>query len=643
MVSARDVLMGGLRSGWPLGRGLWAAVMVSPGLLWGAGCEGVGDAQPEPDRQEPGASLPALDLFAIEDPERLEVARRIEDLTFGEPVGVTAFYPNQANRLWLANAGAGAQPRSGYHAEAETEGHLGWQAFEAGNPTGCWNCHADPEHGHGGIDTEWDWAALSPFEMGVDLGEAGEGYDKPGTRSLEVRAARDDEYLYLHASWLSTTDASGRDDGEPGPNITHQTYRWDADGGAFSDRGGQRNAGSERAHPVTVEDLDDRGRFDYEERLGAMSVPAAEPVTDVFEGGESGNFNAQGCFMACHNDLRNMPGAHEPEAAEVEGTLLDGQTDMRHYTLNSRDLEGQQPDDYQVAEQLASRYADKDIQALGDSLEQGRFLDLFQVRMGRTAPMGHASGDYVYHYREGNNARVEADERFAESGRGNWRNQDPGDGVEGAGYLRYIYDPRETGFWALHEEDFASPRREGAGPLIVEPDHPRNNAIDLAEDDHLIAWDGDDYVLQKDFGPYGDAGDALGDLLDDGALIPRRVLQEAEGARSSVWAFTGWSEVGEDKGRYDVVVVRPLEPRAEDGGLITDHDLGQALEAAGMTFGFAIHDDHVGNRSHFVTFPVGLVAQGEEAAYREAVAPLYDADVEELRGRLPVIEVVDNR
>ncbi|MCG5548506.1 ethylbenzene dehydrogenase-related protein [Halorhodospira halochloris] len=642
MVCKRETKVAWLLSGRLSGRGFRvAAVISSLVLLGGTGCERTGDTQPEPDAQRPDASLLALDLFAVEDPERLEVARRIEDLSFGEPVRVTAFYPNQANRLWLANAGEGRQPSSGYHSEAETGGHQGWYAFEPGNPTGCWNCHADPDYGHGGIDSEWDWAASNPFEMGVDLSEAAADYDKPGTRELELRAARDAEYLYIHASWTSNTDASGRDRGEPGPNITHQTYRWDADEQSFGARGEQRNAGSERAEPVAAEDLPAQGRFDYEERLVAMSAPAADPVTDEFDGGESGNFNAQGCFMACHDDLRYMPGAYEPEASDVEGTLLEGQSDMRHYTLNSRDLEGQTPDDYRVAERLASRYEGRDTQALVDSLKQGRFLDLFQVRMGRSAPMGHASGDYVYHYREGNNALVEEDERFSPSGRGNWRNQDPGDGVEGD-YLRYVYDPRETGFWGLDEDEFAKLRRAGLGPLIVEPGHPRNNAIDLAEDDHLIAWDGEDYVLQKDFGPYGDAGDALGDILDDGVLIPRRVMQEAEGARSSVWAFTGWTETEAGEGRYDVVVVRPLEPRSADGGLITDHDLGKALDRAGMTFGFGIHDDHTGNRSHYVTLPVGLVAEGEEDAYLAAVASLYDTDEEGLRGRLPVIEVAGN-
>ncbi|WP_200191992.1 ethylbenzene dehydrogenase-related protein [Halorhodospira abdelmalekii] len=623
--------------------------MVLGWALAGAtGCESLSESlglsQTERDAEQTAAStpLPPLDLFAMTDPEQLRVAERLSELEFGPPMQITAFYPNQANRLWLSNAGEGAQPRSGYHEGAATAGHEGWQTFEPGSPTGCWNCHADPEYGHGGIAEEWEWAAFSPFEMDVDLNAATTDYDKPGTRSLELRAARDDDYLYIHASWLSTTDASGRGSGEPGPNITHQTYRWSADAQAFGDRGTQRNAGPERADPVSPDDLAAHGRFDYEERFVAMSAPAAQPVTDAFAGGESGNFNAHGCFMACHNDLRNMPGAHEPSADDVAGTLLEGRSDLRHYTLNSRNLEGQEPDAYQVAERLATRYAGNNTEALADSLAQGRFLDLFQVRTGRSAPMGHASADYVYHYRLGNNAHVEADERFAASGRSNWRNQDPGDGVEGDGYLRYLYDPRETGFWGLSEDDFAEQRREGAGPLIVEPGHPRNNAIDLAKDDHLIAWDGEAYILQEDFGPHGSAGDALSDVLEDGILIPRRVLQEAEGAQSRAWAFTGWSKTDDGTGRYDVVVVRPLEAKTRDGQLITDHDLGEALEEAGLTFGFGIHDDHVGNRSHYVTLPVGLVAEGSETAYLEAVASLYDTDPDGLRGRLPLIRVARN-
>ena len=601
-------------------------------------------AGPDPASLETAADAEAVDLLAAQTPEDLAAAQRAREAEYGAWLSITAFYPNQANRLWLSAGGeSGARPASGYHAGALQHGHDGHEAFEPGDPRGCWDCHQDPAYGHGGLDAAWAYGGGAPFSMGVDLAQAREDYHKARTRTLHIRAARDEDYLYLHARWPSQTDASGAGRDEPGPSITHQTYRWDAEAGAFRDRGGQRSAGPEEAGPVTAEDLGPGGRMDYEERLVAMLAPAADPVTDELGGAVSGDFNAQGCFMACHDDLRNMPGAQALDEAAVAGTLLEGESDLRHYTLNSRDLDGASPSGYRLGTELAERYAGGDTAALAESLAEGAFLDLLQVRMGRSAPMGHASSDYVYHYRAGNNALVGGEGGFAPAGRANWHNQDPGDGVPGDAHLRYIYDPRETGFWGLDPEHLAAHKRRGEGPLIIGADHPQRNAIDLAEDDHLVAWEDGAFVLQRDFGPHGDAGDRLAEVLDDGALVPRRALVEAEGARKTTRAFAQW-QPAPDGGVFDVFVARPLEPgggEADVPGAVTDHDLGAALEEAGLTLGLGVHDDHTGNRSHHVTLPVGLVAEGERRAYAEAVAERYAADPATLAERLPIIEVAE--
>ena len=614
-------------------------------LLHGCLPDNDGHGDPFPDEEDDAPAefdMSQFNLYAPGDPSDPVDDFGLDELEFGDWLEVTAFYPNQANRLWLSNDGDGVRDESGYQDDPSGGGHGGATAFATGDPTGCWNCHQDPEFDHGGISPQ---APSNPFDMSVDLVDrAGDPYSKDDTKALAVRAAKDDDYLYLHAQWESQTDASGRGEIEPGPNITHQTYRWDGEESEFDLRGEQRQAGPHEAGPVVVEDLAEEGRFDYEERFVAMSAPAHNPVTDEFDGGESGNFNAHGCFMACHDDLRNMPNAHEPEAAE---TLLEGQSDMRHYTLNSRNLDGQDVDDYDVPEELAERYEDGNTAELAESLEGGAFLDLFQARMARSAPMGHASADYIYHYREGNNALVGDEDGFADAGDNNWRNQDPDDDDEVEdGYLRYIYDPRETGFWGLDEDDRAEQKRQGAGPLIVDEDSPYYNAIDLADNDGPFEWEEgrEDYVLQEDVGEHGEDGDALSDLLDAGTLVPRRVLQDADGAQSTVRAFAHWEETSDNRGVFNVVVVRPLNPEdyGDINGQVTDPNYTEAFDEAGMTMGFGLHDDHVGNRSHFVTFPVGLVPEGSRSEYAEAVEDLYDSDAGALQEALPIIEAVRN-
>ncbi|MCG5547247.1 ethylbenzene dehydrogenase-related protein [Halorhodospira halochloris] len=404
-----------------------------------------------------------------------------------------------------------------------------------------------------------------------------------------------------------------------------------------------------------------------------MNAPAHEPVRD----GIGGNFNAQGCFMACHDDLRNMPEdlekVHDWFNENDDHFLVNdmGRGDMRHYILNSK-MDGgdnwivdEDPDwnhesfgeDFGGYDEEFGDYVDE---VMKPQLEEGAYLDLWQARMGRSVPMGHASADYVFHYRRHNNDDIGGEGDWASSGDQNWGNQHGEDDwpedfddreAADAGFFPYIYDYRKTGYWAINEDELAAKMRQGQGPLITEGDS--KNAIALY-DTELFEWDGDDFELQRDIGYGGDVweeGDTLaGDILEEGDLLPRRVLSEAEGARSVVKAFAHWTpKASGNGGRYDVVFVRDLEV---DGDLTTDHDfswLGDDDHSdSAQTLAFAIFDDHTGNRSHHVTMPLGLVGDGhQETDAEQAYIDILDEQDNDLGlevgDNVPVIEARDNR
>ena len=573
------------------------------------------------ERLEPAPDpVPAFNLLAVTDADSLNVAELASTVDFGDWTDITAFYPNQATYQWVDGGSDGTAYSQGVH-------------FGAGdNPMAdsrpCLDCHADG----------------SPSSLSEPDLNTGTGFDKGATKTVQARAAFDAERFYLHVRWDSETDAQGQDadNKEAGPTIAHQTFRWNGD--AFTDSGIGKESDPE-GNPIPPGGYDGLGenvRFNYEDRFAVMSVPAAQNLTDAL----GASFNAHGCFMACHDDLRNMPRDAGDEwevggfeADPIVGDAGMGRSDMRHYILNSRDTNGGNTQQlYSLDWPGDPADIDEYIQNhLGPDVLAGDYLDLWQGRMGRSVPMGHASADYVYHYRRNNNQEVQdfADENYAASGRANWFDNRPGDWDDPAGeagFVRYIYDPDVTGFWALREENLAQHFRAFEGPLITEGED--TNAIDLADTD-LFEWDGaqQDFVLQFDRGGH-ESGALLGaDILAEGDLIPRRALRLATGARSTVRAFAAWEENvvdgTETRGTYNMVFVRDLVSTV-DGDLVTDHDFD--LEG-GQTMAFGVFDDHSSNRGHHVTFPVGVVRQGQASTF------LGQAFVDD---STPVIEAAEN-
>ncbi|MDT8449890.1 MAG: ethylbenzene dehydrogenase-related protein [Wenzhouxiangellaceae bacterium] len=533
----------------------------------------------ECESREPGADDAAarFNVLAISDPAVISIAEEALDLTFGPWTNATSFYPNQASYEWIGGRNVART--------APLSGHFGGEVLS--NGPACVECHQNyvPE-------------TLSPPDVGETVDP---GFDKPRSLDFQARAAYTAQRLFLQLRYTSNTDALGRfaNAKQPGPAITHQTYRFD--GVEFRDRGIPKESGPDGTLSATYSTLGNR-RFNYEDRVAAMMVPAALDLTDP----NGARFNRAGCFVACHDDLRNMPSAEEAESMVGADPILGdaglGESDIRHYILNSRS-------GVNALDQLftfsfdATSLSDYVSDELLPALEAGEFIDLWQARVARSVPMGFATDDYIAHYRRGNNAEVSGTNGFATAGDDTFFSQNPD--PDRGNLMPYIYDPEVTGFWAIPESQLAAFMRgdflkKRGGPMISEG--PEKNVINL-ENDGIFAWNeaAGDYELMVNHGGEA-AGTFLKDILNPGDLIPRRVLVQPNGARSALMVLASW----EESGQYYVTFVRDLSS-AFEGQKTTSHDIDLQ---DGMTIGFGIFDDNSSNRSHYVTFPLGLVAQG---------------------------------
>jgi hypothetical protein len=336
---------------------------------------------------------------------------------------------------------------------------------------------------------------------------------KVGYKDIRVRAAYDATHFYLRVQWASER-----------PGITHETYRFD----------GTNWIPNSRNKPAV---LGPNQHFSYEDRFAVLFAERnvrADPTLPASIG-----FETVGCWMTCHDNMRHMP--EHPDVAGAQQFI--GQNDVRKYLLTTRSADGPKS----TAEIAAMRAS-------------GEFLDLWQFRAARGAPVQIASDDYVLEYR---NADIGGTSAFFD--------QMPAD-------MRWMYDRSLVGFDAIPMSEYE--QRIGQTPLIT--DGPLKNAV-----------------------PYdANANFAAGDIL------PRRLLRTASGNRGDVTVYSGWND-----GVWTVIFKRELVTANTTGESATD----KSLELAGgavYTLGFGVFDDFTTSRRHFVTLPFTLGSESTNATIR---------------------------
>jgi hypothetical protein len=191
----------------------------------------------------------------------------------------------------------------------------------------------------------------------------------------------------------------------------------------------------------------------------------------------------------------------------------------------------------------------KSVEEIAKLKAAGAFVDLIQWRAHRSYPVGMADDGYVLEY------------RFGDAGK------DPfsGNADESTHQPKFMWDEKKVGYRSITSDQ-------------------------LRKRDHFL-------IREQNAVPFDPKLD-----WKEGDMIPDYVLsrEDAKGSASDNKALASWKD-----GLWTVVLVRPL-------GLGNNDD--KALkEGAIYNVGFAVHDDNITTRGHYVSFvkTLGLGAQGK--------------------------------
>ena len=348
---------------------------------------------------------------------------------------ITLFYPGQSTYDWLVSSG-----------------HPGAKAVESG--MACVTCHKGSEEKRGDKIVKGDGIEPNPI--------AG----KNGSIDITAQAAHDAENVYFRFQWKSNLDREGR---------MHDYVRFD--GKEWQWYGGHRAKKAVRSGEQPPL---------YEDRLAIM-----------LDDGKVDRFAEQGCWVTCHNGMRDAPDEAVGDPVKNHPFLGDAglkQSDIRKYLASTR------------TDAAASWDKTKSREEIDQLQAEGKFLDLWQWRAARSAAVGMADDGYVLEYRlfdEGKNP-------FS------W-NMD-----RKAMMPQYMFDAAKAGTKALREEDIGNP----AKPAV------------LVKEENAVAFD-------------PNAGWKEGDILP-GRLVSRAGAKGSAADNDAV--FGDWED-----GTYTVVWRRKLD------------------------------------------------------------------------------------
>jgi hypothetical protein len=245
----------------------------------------------------------------------------------------TLFYPGQSTSEWMKSAGHKAG------ATGVNEGK------------NCLACHEGEEADIG--KTIVSGKKLEPTPI------AG----KPGSVKLTVQAAYDKEYFYLKASWPTNLKEAG----------AFHNYKA-LKGGKWVTYGSNRTDKDVKAGTSKVS---------YEDRFNFMLGDNKGTVA---------NFETQGCWVTCHNSMRDAP--NEPTKDQVEAHPVLGKAGMK-----KSDIRKYLPETRTAMDDAGGWDKLKDKAALDTLMDKGVFLDLWQARAYRSIPVGKADDSHVFQYR----------------------------------------------------------------------------------------------------------------------------------------------------------------------------------------------------------------------------------------------------
>jgi hypothetical protein len=184
----------------------------------------------------------------------------------------------------------------------------------------------------------------------------------------------------------------------------------------------------------------------------------------------------------------------------------------------------------------------KSVEEIAAVKAAGGYVDLIQWRAHRSHAVGMADDGYVLEF------------RLSDAG----KDMFGGNADAKTHAPKYMWDASKTGYKSITEKDL----RKADHFLVLET--------------NAVAFD-------------ANAGWKEGDLIPD-YVVSRK---EAKGSAADNDAIASWKD-----GSWTVVIVRPLGLANNDDKALKD---GQVYNV-----GFAVHDDNITTRGHFVSFPLRL-------------------------------------
>jgi len=230
---------------------------------------------------------------------------------------------------------------------------------------------------------------------------------KPGSIKLTVQAAYDKEYFYLKASW--PTQAR-----EAGAFHNYKAFK----GGKWVTYGDNRTNKEVKAGTAKAS-YEDRFNFMFGDNKGSVA-----------------GFEAEGCWVTCHNSMRDTP--NEPSKEQVEAHPVLGKDGMK-----KSDIRKYLPETRTAMDDAGGWDKLKNKAALDTLMAKGAFLDLWQARAYRSLPVGKADDSHVFEYRNFDKGKKPFDS--------NW------DGAKKE--PKFMFDPaKNSGRVALTEAQFRDPK-----------------------------------------------------------------------------------------------------------------------------------------------------------------------------------------
>jgi len=306
----------------------------------------------------------------------------------------------------------------------------------------------------------------------------------------------------------------------------------------------------------------------YEDRVTLLlGYKQGSPGYVTADAGATYGFQSAGCFITCHDSMRKMRYDAAKNRKGVRAVFPKA-GDIRKYLLITRKAaQGGDPAKLKGVTEVEGRWALlKDKETLATMRKRGQFLDMWMWRAARSGLIGYADDIWVFDY------------RISDKGKGPWQRQRP----------KNLNASPPKGF--MFNSEAVPSNRLGGGKNAIQGG---SNPVEVLKHQETVPF-------ITSLGKRAVKYDPKVYKPQDGDLLFQRVLRPPTKSRGDIQAYgTFTKKPGKKRGTWTVILKRKLNTgHPEDDIILKD---GEVYPIA-----FAIHDEHVSNRRHHVSFEYTL-------------------------------------